>query len=80
MILIFESYEVLDTGLTLRFEETFPDGHSQYQSIFLTQPELDAVTTQAQVRTLVENKLKRKIRAVGIATKLNAFIGQSLTI
>jgi len=80
MTLFFESYTVQDSGIALRFEERFPDGHSDYQSIFLTQPELDVVSTQAQLRSLVEQKLKRKLNALGIASKLNQFIGQAVTI
>lgn len=81
MILRFEGYEVTDGGITLHFVAPIPPlrGASDY-FILLTDAELAGVSTQAQLRTLVMNKLNRKIRATGIATKLDPFIGQTLTV
>ena len=48
--------------------------------IVITEAELGAVNNQAQLRTLVQNKLNAQLRFAGIATKLDPFIGQSLVV
>lgn len=81
MNLTFIGYEVTDTGIVLHF--TWPNrptpGVTEF-FVLLTDAELSAITTQAQLRTLVMNKLNRKLRATGIATKLDPFVGQTITI
>lgn len=81
MNLIFAGYEVTDLGIVLHF--TWPNrptpGPTEF-FVMLTDAELSAITTQAQLRTAVTSKLNRKLRATGIATKLDPFIGQSITI
>ena len=78
---IFESYTVEDGGIRLIFLCPNPGpGNESLYYILLTDVDLAAVTTQAQLRNLVETKLKRSIRATGIASKLDQFIGQSLVL
>lgn len=81
MTLTFTSYEVTDGGITLHFvsPDPGPNRPSDYY-VALTDAELAGVSTQAQLQTLVTTKLNRKLRAVGSSTKLDPFIGQSLTI
>lgn len=80
-IMIFTDYAVVDTGITFHFvcPDPGPGLNSDY-FVFLTDAELAGVSSQPQLRTLVQTKLDRKLRALGIATKLDAFIGQSLTV
>lgn len=81
MILTFTRYKVTDAGITMAFNANDPGPRADNEIvILLTDAELAGVTTQAQLRTLVMNKLNRKIRATGIATKLDPFIGQTLTV
>ena len=79
--MVFNSYEVVDEGLKLHFVCSNPGGgeNSDYY-VLVTDTELATITTQAQLKTLVQTKLQRKFRAQGIAAKLDIFIGQSLTI
>lgn len=56
-----------------------PEQPSDY-FVLLTTTELAAVTTQLQLRNLVQGKLNEQIRATGIATKLDPFIGQNLVV
>ena len=81
MTLTFTSYEVTDSGISLHFvsPDPGPAKPSDYY-VSLTDAEIAGVSTQAQLRTLVTNKLNRKLRALGFTTKLDPFIGQSLTI
>lgn len=81
MTLTFTDYTVLDDGIQFHFASPDPGaGQPSDYYVQATDAELAAVTTQAQLRTLVTNKLQRKLRATGIATKLDPFIGQSLVI
>lgn len=81
MTLTFIRYTVADTGIQLAFNADYPGpGRENEIVITLTDAELAGISTQVQLRALVTNKLNRKIRASGIATKLDPFIGQSLTI
>ena len=73
----FTAYEVGDGGIWLFFVCTNPGpGLANDYNIFLTDAELAAVTTQPQLATLIRTELERKIRATGIASKLDPFIGQ----
>ena len=75
------AYLVEDGGIRLHFICVDPGpGQVSDYFILLTDTDLAAVVNQAQLRTLVETKLKRTLRATGIASKLDAFIGQSVTI
>ena len=77
----FSSYTVLDTGIEMTFTCPNPGpGEYSHYVILLTDAELATVTTQVQLRTLVTSKLQRRYRATGIASKLDQFIGQTLTV
>lgn len=77
----FNRYVVEDDGIRLWFVCSNPGGGepSDY-TIFFTDAELSAITTQVQLRSAVITKLQRAYRATNIATKLDQFIGQSVTI
>ena len=75
------AYRIEDGGIRLHVVCANPGpGQVSDYFIFLTDADLAAVTSQAQLRTLVETKLKRALRATGIGTKLEPFVGQSVTI
>ena len=80
--MVFADYEIQDGGVTLHFTCANPGpGMVNDWYILLTDAEIAGAANQAQLRTLVVNKLERKFRAAGgIATKLDPFIGQSVTI
>lgn len=81
MEMVFVRYEVQDDGVTLEFLAPDPGpGRLTAYSIFVTDAELAATTTSPQLRTLVTAKLQRKVQATNIASKLDGFIGQSVTI
>ena len=71
----FEYYTITDSGIEL----FFLNGNARTM-IFLTDAELVGVSTQAQLRTLVIAKLKRKLKADCIASKLDALIGGTVPI
>jgi hypothetical protein len=73
----FVSYTVEDAGTVLTFERLDAD---QKYAILLTDAELAGVSTPTALRTLVTTKLNRKIKASLVASKLDAFIGQSVTL
>ena len=77
----FLGYEVEDSGVVMEFLNSAPgpDRPSNY-TIRLTDAELGAVTTQLQLRNAVQAKLRRKIQGEGVSAKLDAFIGQTITI
>jgi hypothetical protein len=77
----FLRYEVEDAGTIMVFLNPAPGPNSASEyTIRFTDAELGAVTTQLQLRNAVQAKLRRKLQAEGIATKLDAFIGMSVTI
>lgn len=80
-VMTFTAYDVEDDGIRLRFVCSNPGGGepSDYD-ILLTDAELAGVSTQAQLKTLVTTKLQRRWRAYGIASKIDQFVGQSITI
>jgi hypothetical protein len=80
-VLTFASYEVQDDGIIFRFTcaDPGPGMESDYY-VKLTDAELAATTTTPQLRTALTNKLTRKIRANGIASRLDAFIGNTITV
>lgn len=79
--LTFTGYTVEDGGITLRFLCGDPGGGepSDY-TVLLTDAEIATVANAAQFRSLVLGKLQRKLRASGIATRLDLYIGQSVTL
>ena len=78
MNLTFLSYSVETEGISLLFAVVSADTE-EYQ-IFFTDAELASITTQLQLRNAVITKLQRKVQAVGIASKLDTFIGQQVNI
>ena len=81
MTLTFSSYRIDDNGVYLTFTAQDPgaDKLSDY-TVFVTDAEITG-STLAQLKTIVTNRLDRKIQAAGgLAAKLSALIGQSVTI
>lgn len=79
LTMIFIDYLVNDDGVVLHFLCPNPGAaqESDYY-VLLTDAEIASVSTTPQLATLVKSKLQRKLRATGMATKLDALIGQSL--
>ena len=77
----FMSYSVQDESIRLDFnwDDATPGSVTEI-SVRLTDTELASITTQLQLRNAVISKLQRKVQATGVASKLDPFIGQSLTI
>lgn len=77
----FVDYTIDDGGINLRFLAADPGpGQESYYTILLTDTELAGIANQAALATLVRTKLNRKLRATGIATRLDGFIGQSIVV
>jgi hypothetical protein len=77
----FSRYAVEDSGIRMFFVALTPGpGMPNDLDIFLTDTELAGVANQPQLNTLVQSKLNRKIRAATIASKLDPFIGQTVTV
>jgi hypothetical protein len=77
----FLRYEVEDASVLMEFLNANPGpGNPSNYTIRFTDAELAAVTTNLQLRNAVQVKLRRKLQAEGIASKLDAFIGMSVTI
>ena len=80
MDFIFIGYTVTDAGIEMEFQIVVPRPGPTNFRILITDAELAAITTQNQLRTAVGTKLRRKLQGEGIASKLDGFIGQSITI
>jgi hypothetical protein len=85
--MIFQGYEILDGGINLHFLCLDPsDGQPTDAGVptdyyvLITDTELSTISTAAQFKTLVITKLQRKLRATGIANKLDALVGQKVVI
>lgn len=79
--MVFAQYLVVHDGIEMEFRCPNPGpGQASEYVIKVTDTELAGVSTQAQLRTLLTTKLNRKIRATGIATKLDQFLNQSITV
>jgi FPC/CPF motif-containing protein YcgG len=77
----FMGYKVTDDGVIMTFTCLAPGaGNNTDDQILATFAELASVATAQDLRNLVTTKLQQKIRATGVASKLDSFIGQSLTI
>jgi len=72
----FAGYVVHDDSVAFEMD----DDSQRRVTLFVANAELAAVTTAAQLRDLIEAKLRRKVNREGIASKLDAFLGQSVTI
>jgi len=81
-VLTFTRYvPELNGTVTLYFTCADPGaGESEEYFVSATDAEVTAITTLASAGTLALAKLNRKYRAVGIATKLDALIGQTVTV
>lgn len=76
-----KAYQVEDGGIRLHFLCPNPGpGQVSDYFIFLTDADLAGVNNQSQLATLVTTKLNRALRAAGIASKLDQFVGQSLVV
>lgn len=75
MILTFTRYRIVRDGI----EIYFTDAENTYM-VFLTDAELNTANSQIALRNLLTTKLERQINRVGIASKLDAFIGQNITV
>jgi hypothetical protein len=76
----FMRYDVEDTAVVMEFSGENRGGEPTIYTIRFTDTELSTVTTQLMLRNAVQAKLRRKLQAEGIASKLDVFIGQSVTI
>lgn len=77
----FTSYAVQDTGIMFHFVSPNPGpGNESDWYVFASDADLAAVASAADLRTLLQTKLNRKLRAAGIASKLDPFLGQSLIV
>lgn len=79
--LTFLRYTVENDGTHLWFLCADPGpGEDTDYMIVLTDDDLATVTTQLQLKNLVLGKFARKIRAQNIASKLDGFLGQNITV
>lgn len=80
-VLQFLDYAVDDVGWHLHFvcADPGPGEPSDYY-ILLTDSDLSGVTTMNQALNLIQTKCNRKFRAAVNGTKLDALIGQTLTV
>lgn len=77
----FTGYDVEDLGVRLTFVAQDPGpGLDTDYSIVVTPAELAAAGNMQAVLSLVTSKLQQRIRANGVASKLDQFIGQSIVI
>lgn len=74
----FDSYRAVDSGIVLTFLCAAPGaGENSYYEVLITDVELTAIATAVDFRNLVLSKLLRKFR---VLSKLDALVGQSVTI
>lgn len=75
----FIDYLVNDDGVILHFLCPNPGaGMESDYYVLLTDAEIGSVATIPLLAALVKTKLQRKLRATGMAAKLDSLIGQSL--
>lgn len=82
LVAIFSRYEVEDGGIRLFFVLPAPGPSMPTDAdVLVTDAELAGVSTAVQLRdNLVLPKLRRKLHAENIATKLDPFVGQPVTV
>jgi hypothetical protein len=80
-VMIFTSYTVEDAGIRFHFvcADPGPGLESDY-FVFCTDAEVQACTTQPQLKALLTEKLDRAIRYGDFGAKLDPLLGQSITI
>ena len=76
----FMRYDVEDTAIAMEFSGSPRGGEPMIYTIRFTDAELSPLTTNVLLRNAVQAKLRRKLQAEGIASKLDAFVGMSVTI
>lgn len=76
----FTGYQILDDGILMTFDRIDAGREGYGYQIHLSDAELSGVSTNPQLRTLVQTKLRRKMQAEGIGTKLDGFVGMTVTI
>lgn len=77
----FRGYEITESGMTLRFTVADPGpGEPTDYLVTITDTDLGTITNAADFRALVMARLSRRARGTGIAAKLDAFVGQSVTL
>lgn len=80
-VMTFVGYEVEDTAILFHFVCAAPgSGEPSDYYIRLTDTELNATTNTTQLRSALTTKLQRKLRASGIASRLDSFVGQTITV
>ena len=80
-VLTFTSYTATDDGIILAFVAADPGaGQPSDYTVTLTDVDLATVINGATFLSLVQSKLNRKFRATGIASKLDARIGDTITV
>lgn len=76
----FQGWGAEDSGYRLRFVcQTPGPGEASDYDVAVTDAEMAGITVQ-NLRTLVISRLERKVKAAAVATRLNGFIGQSVTV
>ena len=81
MDMTFTGYCVEDAGVRLNFVAgTRSGGEPSDYSIFATDAELASLTSAADFLTFVTARLNRKVKAVGIAARLDGLIGRKVVI
>lgn len=80
-VMVFTDYAITDDGIGLHFVCGNPGaGQPSDYTIELTDTELAGVVTALALKNLATDKLNRKFRSANIASKLDAIVGQSITI
>ena len=72
----FVRYSIRDDGVVLSFYSSL----GKTVAVLVTDAELAGVTNMGDFRTLVAAKLERKQQTSALAAKLDAILGQSLTV
>lgn len=79
--MVFTDYQIKDEGLELHFVCPNPGaGEASDYYVLATDAELSVITKVSEFKTLIVNKLQRKLRAANLASKLDPYVGQSVVI
>ena len=81
MDMTFSGYCVEDSGVRLNFTAgPRQGGEKSDYSIFASDAELAALSSAADFLTFVTARLNRKVKAAGIASRLDGLIGRKVVI
>jgi hypothetical protein len=81
MNLTFTSYEIRSDRIELLLTVTNPEpGMPATYTVRISDAELEAATTNSQLRALVAQKLVRQIQATAVASRLEPLIGATFTV